>query len=87
MCHTKSMKKQLLSLAALTLLAAPALATPERRVVNYEEMMVLVPGLEHVGYSRITTVEHCAAQTHTDWMELITDSDFETMEACLIEHT
>ena len=83
------MNKTLLTaaLAALTLVGGPALATPERRVVAYAEMMVLVPGLEELGYSRITTVEHCAAQTNTDWMELITDSDFHNMESCLIEHT
>jgi hypothetical protein len=83
------MKKQLLSLslAALALVGGPALATPERKIVAFDELMVLVPGLEELGYSRITTVEHCAAQTNTDWMELITDSDYENMESCLIEHT
>ena len=83
------MKKQLLSLslAALALVGGPALATPERKSVAFDELMVLVPGLEELGYSRITTVEHCAAQTNTDWMELITDSDYENMESCLIEHT
>jgi hypothetical protein len=85
------MNKTLLTaaLAALSLtVALPAGATPERRIVNYDELMVLVPGLEELGYSRITTVEHCAEVTEvTDWMELTTDSEFETMEACLIEHT
>jgi hypothetical protein len=84
------MNKTLLTaaLAALSLtVALPAGATPERRIVNYDELMVLVPGLEELGYSRITTVEHCSAQTNTNWMELITDSDFENMEFCLIEHT
>jgi len=83
------MNKTLLTAALAALaLALPASATPERKVVAFDEMMVLVPGLEELGYSRITTVEHCAEVTEvTDWMELTTDSEFETMEACLIEHT
>jgi len=33
-------------------------------------------------------VEHCAGLTGAgNWMELVTDSEFEGMEACLIEHT
>ncbi len=81
-----SMNKQLLSLAAtaLTLAGAPALAFT---VVAPSEPTVTVPGLEFLGESRISTVQHCAALTHTDWRNLITDSDFENMELCLIEHT
>ncbi len=79
------MKKQLLPLAALTLgLAAPALAIT---VVNPTERMVTVPGLEFLGESRISTVQHCAALTNTNWQKLITDSDFENMESCLVENT
>ena len=82
------MKKQLLSLAALTLLAAPALATPERVVVRPAEPMVLVPGLEFLGYSRLSTVEHCETITGVrDYSRLVTDYELESMEACLIEHT
>jgi len=48
----------------------------------------LVPGLEDLGYSRITTVEACQAFTGVvDWAEMLTDTEFEVMEACLIEHT
>lgn len=70
-------------------LAMPAGATPtQREVINPDELMVLVPSLEFLGYSRISTVEHCAALVGvTDWMEMITDNDLEGMEACLIEHT
>jgi hypothetical protein len=80
------MNKQLLSFAAtaLTLAAAPALAFT---VVAPSEPTVVVPGLESLGESRISTVQHCAAITHTNWRNLITDSDFENMEFCLREHT
>ena len=84
------MKKQLLSLslAALALVGGPALATPERKVVAFDELMVLVPGLEALGYSRISTVEHCAEVTKVaDWSSLLTDYEFEAMEGCLREHT
>jgi len=84
------MKKQLLSLslAALALVGGPALAAPERKVIAFDELMVLVPGLEALGYSRISTVLHCAEVTKvTDWADLATDYEFESMEACLIEHT
>jgi hypothetical protein len=84
------MKKTLLTALALTLtlVGGPALATPERKVVAYDELMVLVPGLEALGYSRITTVEACAEVTEVaDWTALITDYELESMEACLVEHT
>jgi hypothetical protein len=84
------MKKTLLTALALTLtlVGGPAFATPERKVIAYDELMVLVPGLEDLGYSRITTVEACQAFTGVvDWTEMLTDTEFEVMEACLIEHT
>jgi hypothetical protein len=83
------MIKQLATVAAtLALLVNPAGATPERRVVNPGEVMVLVPGLEELGYSRISTVEHCSEIVGArDWADLMTDSEFEGMEACLVEHT
>lgn len=75
-----------LALAATTVL--PATATPtQREIVNPSEPMILVPGLEFLGYSRISTVEHCAEITGTDYTNLITDSDYTQMEQCLIEHT
>lgn len=57
-------------------------------VVAPNEPMVLVQGLEALGYSRISTVEHCADVVGVvDYTNLATDSDFEGMQACLIEHT
>ncbi len=57
-------------------------------VINPGELMVVVPGLEFLGYSRISTVEFCAEiEQVRDWTELTTDAEFEGMEACLIEHT
>ena len=56
-------------------------------IVNPSEPMILVPGLEFLGYSRISTVEHCAEIVGTDYTQLITDSDYTQMEQCLIEHT
>jgi hypothetical protein len=56
--------------------------------VNPQEPMVLVPGLESLGWSRISTVEHCQELTGSrDWTELMTDAEFEGMALCLQEHT
>ena len=83
-----SMNKQLLFALAVGAAALPALATPvPHPVVAPAEPTVVVPGLESLGESRISTVQFCSAITHTDWRNLITDSDFENMEFCLIEHT
>lgn len=81
--------RNLLAVVALTAATVlPAAATPtQREIVNPNETMILVPGLEFLGYSRISTVEHCAEITGTDYTQLITDSDYTQMEACLIEHT
>ena len=81
------MFKTISAFAVATLLCAPAFATPERKIVNPDEIMILVPGLEALGYSRLSTVEFCAEQTNTDYTDLQTDSDFENMERCLIEQT
>jgi hypothetical protein len=48
------------ALAAFTLLGGPSHATPEREVINPSEPMVMLAGLEFLGYSRISTVEACA---------------------------
>jgi hypothetical protein len=57
-------------------------------IVNPAEPMVLVPGLEFLGYSRISTVEWCAEiEGVKDYSNLITDEELYSMEACLIEHT
>lgn len=88
---TTMLKQLTVALATLALaLPTAALAAPERRVVNPGELMVLVPGLEELGYSRISTVEHCAGLNGIQgdgWMELVTDSELEGMDLCLREHT
>jgi hypothetical protein len=57
-------------------------------VIDPEEPMVLVPGLEAQGWSRLSTVQHCAYLSNVDdWAELMTDAEFESMDACLTEHT
>ena len=59
-----------------------------RDVVNPGERMVLVPGLEKLGPSRLSTVTYCAKQTGSgNWQQLITDLHFDRMEACLIDLT
>lgn len=57
-------------------------------IINPDELMVIVPNLEFLGYSRISTVAHCAEIVGVeDYTNLSTDSELEGMEACLIEHT
>jgi hypothetical protein len=57
-------------------------------IINPNELMVVVPNLEYLGYSRISSVEHCAEVANVkDWTNLMTDAEFEGMELCLIEHT
>jgi hypothetical protein len=57
-------------------------------IVEPNEPMVLVPSLEFLGYSRISTVEFCAeVENINDWTNLMTDEELYGMEACLIEHT
>jgi hypothetical protein len=81
------MKTKLFALLSTVALATPAGATP-RNIVNPGELMVVVPGLEFLGYSRISTVEFCAEiEQVRDWTELTTDAELYSMEACLIEHT
>jgi hypothetical protein len=68
--------------------AALAVPVPPYPVVNPTEPMVVVPGLEYLGQSRTSTVNHCVTLTGAkDWRSLITDSDLESMSQCLIEHT
>lgn len=76
-----------LAIAAAT--ALPAGATPRQlEVINYDEMMVLVPNLEFVGYSRISTVEFCAEMLGVnDWTDMMTDLELDGMRVCLLEQT
>ena len=56
--------------------------------VKPQELMVLVPGLEFLGLSRISSVEFCQKQTGArDWVNLLTDSELEGMERCLQDLT
>lgn len=71
-------------LAAALLLPLPAAATP--LIVAPAEPMVTLQGLEGIGPSRLSTVAHCLAVAHAE-TELITDSQWADVEACLIEHT
>ena len=83
------MRKLLAALAIATATVMPAGATPRQlEVVNYDEMMVLVPNLEFVGYSRISTVEFCAEMIGVnDWTDMVTDLELDGMYVCLLEHT
>lgn len=68
-------------------LALPASASSVHPVVNPDEAMVVVPGLENLGPSRLSTVQHCSEIEGVNWQNLVTDSDYFNMESCLIEHT
>jgi hypothetical protein len=83
------MRNILIAAATVLSLGGNAMATPnQREIVNPNELMVLVPNLEFLGYSRISTVEFCAEiENITDWTNMITDSEFQGMEFCLREHT
>ena len=56
-------------------------------IVNPSELMIVVPNLEFLGYSRISTVEHCSEIVGVeDYTNLTTDSELEGMMGCLKEH-
>lgn len=56
-------------------------------IVNPEEPMIVLPAFKDLGPSRLSTIEWCSEVVGKTYDELITDSDFEGYEACLIEHT
>jgi hypothetical protein len=67
---------------------ALAIPVPARPIVNPTEKMVIVPGLEFLGASRISSVRYCMNQTGaTDYQNLITDGDLQNMESCLRDLT
>ena len=73
------------SVSALVGLSNPGVT---RVVVNPGEPMVVVPGLEWLGKSRLSTVTFCAKDTDSgNWQQLAGDLAFDRMEACLIEMT
>ena len=83
------MKFSLFAIATLAIgNVALAIPVPPHPVVNPTEPMVTVPGLEYMGASRISSVRHCVSQTGaTDWRNLITDGDLQSMESCLRDLT
>ena len=57
-------------------------------IIEPNEPMVVVPNLEMVGPSRISTVEFCAEMVGVnDWSDMMTDLELDGMYVCLIEHT
>ena len=73
--------------AAVSLIAGVNSATPTFKAYDHERMVV-VPGLEWLGKSRLSTVTFCAKDTGSgNWQQLVTDLHFDRMEACLIEMT
>jgi hypothetical protein len=57
-------------------------------IIEPNEPMVVVPNLEMVGPSRISTVEFCAEVVGVnDWSDMMTDLELDGMYVCLIEHT
>lgn len=77
------MMKLLPALSAFAL-ALPATATPNRLAID-NGLMVNVP---NIGYSRIETVNFCLGEVGAEkYQDLLTDSQFEGFEACLIEMT
>ena len=72
---------------ALALGAGPTGAKPFE-IVHPQEEMVVVPGLEKIGPSRISTIDFCAdVYGVEDWNNMITDDELEAFDACLEEHT
>ena len=83
------MKFSLFALATLVMgNVALAIPVPSRTVIHPHERMVVVPGLEYMGASRISSVRHCVTSTGVrDWRNLITDSDLESMHNCMADLT
>jgi hypothetical protein len=83
------MKFTLFAVATLAIgNVALALPLPSRTIVNPTEQMVATPGLTHLGKSRISTIHFCEKVTKVaNYKNLLTDSDFENFERCLVEQT
>lgn len=56
-------------------------------VINPDEVMVVLPAFEHLGASRLSTVEMCSGVVGKTYDQLITDSDFQSYEECLSDNT
>ena len=83
------MKITLFAIATLAMgNIALAVPTPPHPVMYPSEPMVVVPGLEFLGESRISSVTHCVTSTGAnDWRNLITDMELQSMESCLRDLT
>jgi hypothetical protein len=83
------MKFSLFAIATLAIgNVALAIPVPARPIVNPAEKMVIVPGLEFLGASRISSVRHCVTSTGVkDWRNLITDTELESMHNCMADLT
>ena len=83
------MKFSLFAIATLAIgNVALAIPVPTHPVVSPSEKMVTIPGLEFLGASRVSSVQFCVSQTGvTDWRNLITDGDLQSMEYCLRDLT
>jgi len=92
MRHTNRVKanhsmKNILSVLAIVAASVMPASAETFEVMNPDELMVLVPNVEFVGYSRISTVEFCAQLNNIqDWTDMGTDEELYSMEGCLIEH-
>lgn len=76
------MRNILIAFATTFSLGGNAMATP---VAVDNGLMTNVP---NIGYSRIETVSFCLGEIGVDkYQDLITDSDFELFESCLVEMT
>ena len=83
------MKFSLFALATLVMgNVALAIPIPSHTVIHPHERMVVVPGLEYMGASRISSVRHCVTSTGVrDWRNLITDTELESMHNCMADLT
>ena len=83
------MKTTLFAIATLAMgNIALAVPTPPHPVMNPTEPMVIVPGLEFLGASRVSSVTHCVTSTGVkDWRNLITDTELESMHKCMADLT
>ena len=76
------MRNILIAFAATFSFGGNAMATP---LAVDNGLMTNVP---NVGYSRIETVSFCLNEIGADkYQDLITDSDFQSFESCLLEMT
>lgn len=71
-------------IVAAFLLPCPALASPF--IIAPAEPMATLQGLESIGPSRLSTINHCLAVANAE-TELLTDQQWQDVEDCLIEHS